>query len=251
MKQAVFRFYAELNDLTPPSAPGKDLVYRFMTTASAKDVIEALGVPHTEVDLILINGQPVEFSYRLQDGDRVSVYPVFRTIDIGPQRLHGPIREARFVLDDHLGKLAAYLRALGFDSLYQNRCRDEDLARISTEQNRILLSRDRGLLKRSIVTYGYLVRETQPCGQLAEIVKRFNLFGSIAPFRRCLHCNSPLRDVPKDLVCGRLPQQTKQLYEEFTVCPGCDRVYWKGTHYEHMKRVIASMVRLHECRPAA
>ena len=205
-------------------------------------IIESLGVPHTEIDLILANGQPGGFSYLLQDGDNISVYPIFRSIDISTFKLSRDIEgEVRFVLDAHLGKLAAYLRALGFDSLYQTDCQDEVLARISAEQQRILLTRDRGLLKRSIVTHGYLIRETGSHRQRAEVVRRFNLLSSITPFRRCLHCNSLLRRVPKERIRERLLPETRWLYKEFTLCPGCNRVYWKGSHYEHMKRMIDSI----------
>lgn len=242
MKRSFLRFYAELNDLLPLFGRGKNVVYKFATAVSVKDAIEALGIPHTEVDLILANGESVGFSYLLRDGDSISVYPIFRSIDISCFTLSPHCEgEVRFVLDAHLGKLAAYLRALGFDSVYQTDYKDEVLACISAEQQRVLLTRDRGLLKRGIVTYGYLVRETRPHHQLVEVVRRFSLFNAIAAFRRCLHCNSLLNRVPKELIFERLLPETRRLYEEFTLCPGCDRIYWKGSHYEHMKRVIDSI----------
>lgn len=195
---------------------------------------------HTEVDLILVNSEPAAFSYLLQDGDRISVYPVFRWLELSPLT-HLQLRserEIRFVLDTHLGKLAAYLRMLGFDSLYRNDFRDEELAQISANQHRTLLSRDRGLLKRSVVKQGYLVRESHPGQQLIEVVRRFDLSGPIAPFSRCLHCNALLRPVAKELVNDRLSPNTRKHYDEFHICPQCNRVYWKGSHYQRMKTLI-------------
>ena len=220
MRQVYFRFYAELNELLPPTKRGSCFVHGLDTAASLKDVIEALGVPHTEIGLILINGESVDFSRRLNDGDQISVYPIFRSLDINPLTRVRPAfkGERRFVLDNHLGRLAAYLRMLGFDSLYRNDYRDEELARISANQQRTLLTRDRGLLKRSIVIHGYLVGETHPHHQMMEVLSRFDLFASISPFRRCLHCNAPLQAVPKESIQHRLLPKTEQHYDEFHIC---------------------------------
>lgn len=170
-------------------------------------MIESLGVPHTEVDLILVDGEPVDFSYIVQNGDRISVYPVFEAVDITPLvrlRAH-PLRVVRFVLDNHLGKLATYLRLLGFDALYRNDYNDEVLARLSVEERRILLTRDRGLLKRGGITHGYCVRGTDPEQQLLEVIRRFDLGSATRPFNRCLLCNSLLEPVSKEAVSHRLP----------------------------------------------
>lgn len=244
MRQVYFRFYAELNELLPPTKRGSCFVHGFDTAASLKDVIEALGVPHTEIGLILINGESVDFSCRLNDGDRISVYPIFRSLDINPLTRVRPAfkGERRFVLDNHLGRLAAYLRMLGFDSLYRNDYRDEELARISANQQRTLLTRDRGLLKRSIVIHGYLVGETHPHHQMMEVLSRFDLFASISPFRRCLHCNAPLQAVPKESIQHRLLPKTEQHYDEFHICRECDRIYWKGSHYQRMQGLIARVI---------
>ena len=244
MRQAHFRFYAELNDLLPLPNRGQSLSHPFEVAESVKDAIEAIGVPHTEVDLILANGQPAAFSYLLRDGDRISVYPFFHRIHLSPRTRLQPRSEGdiRFVLDTHLGKLAAYLRMLGFDSLYRNDGQDSELAHISANQQRTLLSRDRGLLKRSTVTHGYLVRETQPQQQVIEVLRRFDLSGSIRSFRRCLHCNALLERVPKDLISDRLPPQTKKHYEEFHICPECSRLYWKGSHYQRMASLVERMI---------
>ena len=187
MPVASFRFYAELNDLLPPERRFTEFAHDFLDVATVKDRIESFGVPHTEVDLILVNGQSVDFAYRVQDRDRISVYPVFEAFDIaGLTRLRPePLRDTRFVLDGRLGRLAAYLRMLGFDALYQNHCAGERLAEIARDERRILLTRDVGLLKRASVTHGYYLRATQPRRQLAEVVERFDLGRRVALSRPC------------------------------------------------------------------
>lgn len=241
---ASVRFYAELNDFLPPDQRQKTLTYAFEVSASVKDVIEALGVPHTEVDLILANGVSVDFTYLVRDGDRISIYPVFEAIDITPLvRVRPcPLRETRFVLDVHLGRLAVYLRMLGFDSLYRNDYPDEELARISSSQGRILLTRDRGLLKRSVVTHGYWIRSTSPQQQLVEVLRRFDLLASLKPFSRCLHCNGLLEPVDKEAISERLPPKTRQYYDEFRRCQDCDRIYWPGSHFQRMQQFIQNIL---------
>lgn len=243
MKHARFRFYAELNDFLPPARRQVTFTHAFRGRVSIKDMIESLGVPHTEVDLILVNGVPVDFTYLVQDGDRVSVYPVFESLDITPlTRLRpAPLREPRFVLDTHLGRLAAYLRMLGFDAMYRNDYEDDELARLA-QQGRILLTRDRGLLKRAAVTHGYCVRETDPQRRLVEVLRRFDLFGAVRPFRRCMRCNGLLEPVPQEAVADRLPPKTLTYYDEFRLCQGCGRVYWKGSHYQRMQQLIARVL---------
>jgi uncharacterized protein len=244
MKQADIRFYSELNGFLAPWRRSRTTSCAFDVSGSVKDMIESLGVPHTEVDLILANGESVDFSYRVQNGDRISVYPRFEAMDISslvrlrPQ----PLRELRFVADGHLGRLAAYLRMMGFDTVYRTDCADEELAKISANDKRVLLTRDRGLLKRNIVTRGYWVRTTNPRDQLAEVLQRFDLSASIAPFERCVHCNERLVPARKELISDRLQPETKQYYEEFCTCPGCRRIYWKGSHYRRMQRFIESVV---------
>lgn len=244
MKHANIRFYAELNDFLPPERRNRTTSYAFTVSGSVKDMIEALGVPHTEIDLILANGESVDFSYRVQHGDRISVYPVFEAIDISPLvRLRPqPLRDPRFVVDTHLGRLTAYLRMVGFDTAYRHEHDDEGLAKISANERRILLTRDRGLLKRNLVIRGYCVRATNPREQLIEVLQRFDLVGSMTPFRRCVHCNALLRPTQKELIGDRLLPETKQSYDEFFVCPGCNRIYWKGSHYRRMQRFLDTIV---------
>ena len=243
MAELTFRFYAELNDFLPAERRGIPFTYPYPGRAAIKDVIEAVGVPHTEIDLILVNGRSVDFAYPAQAGDHVSVYPMFESLDITPlNRLRPqPLRDTRFVLDIHLGRLASHLRLLGFDTLYRNDYDDEELARISSGERRILLTRDVGLLKRSLVTHGYFVRATNPQQQTAEVLRRFDLFEQISPFRRCLRCNGLLRPVDKEAIAGRLPAEASRQYQEFRLCQSCQRIYWKGSHYQRLEQFIASI----------
>jgi len=245
VKQVHFRFYAELNDFLSAEERSVSFVYRFNGDQTVKHLIESAGVPHTEVDLILANGTSVDFTYRVQDGDRLSVYPVFEAFDISrtsrvrPQ----PLRLTRFILDTHLGRLAAYLRMLGFDTLYGSDDTDQELSRISAEEHRILLTRDRGLLKRSNVTHGYYVRETNSRAQLLEVLRRFDLSRSVSPFKRCLRCNGQLGAVPKERVWDQIPPRSREVYEEFWRCSSCGRVYWSGSHHRRMRSFIDQVVR--------
>ena len=241
--RATFRFYAELNDHLPPGEQFRAIECEFFVPASVKAMIEGLGVPHTEVDLVLVNGVSRGFDWRVQDGDHISVYPVFEAFDIaGVTRLRPePLREPRFVLDIHLGKLAAYLRMAGFDTFYRNCYTDAELAAISSREQRTLLTRDVGLLKRSEVTHGYFVRETAPRRQLAEVVKRFDLRRLLHPFTRCMRCNGVLQAASKEDVAAGLPERTGRLYEEFARCPECRRVYWKGGHYRRMQEIFEDL----------
>jgi uncharacterized protein with PIN domain len=244
VNHASFRFYAELNDFLPAHRKQVTFSYAFNGQPSVKDTIEALGVPHTEVDLILVNGQSADFSYRINDGDQVSIYPMFESIDIAtvlrvrPQ----PLREVRFVLDIHLGRLAGYLRMLGFDALYQNDFQDEELANLSSVERRILLTKDRGLLKRGEVTHGYCVREIHPRRQLVEVLRRFDLADLIKPYKRCIRCNSMVTPVDKEEIIDQLQPETRQYYNEYHRCQDCARIYWRGSHYQRMQRFIAQIL---------
>ena len=244
MKRANFRFYAELNDFLKPERRHQDFEHSFWGNPSVKDTIEALGVPHTEVDLILVNGASVGFAHALLDGDRVSVYPVFEGLDIGQVvRLRPePLRHPRFVLDIHLGRLAAYLRMLGFDTLCSDDFDDEQLVELSLGEERVLLTKDRGLLKRSVITHGYFVRAIEPGKQILEILKRFDLFSLAAPFSRCMRCNGRLQHVSKQEVLDQLPPKTRDAYDEFRRCDTCQRIYWKGSHYQRMQSFIQSLL---------
>jgi len=244
MRHAEVRFYSELNDFLPPSRRQQIIPYTFNGSPSIKDVIEALGVPHAEVEVILVNGNSVDFSYRLAEGDQVSVYPVFESLHISPiLRLRDqPLRNIRFVLDGHLHRLAVYLRLLGFDSLWRQDFADQELASISFSEKRVLLTRDIGLLKRKLIERGYWIRSVMPRDQIDEVLRRFDLFQSARPFERCLRCNSIIERIRKETVEERLKPEIRSYYSEFFECPGCKRVYWKGPHYRKMKELVQSVL---------
>lgn len=240
MTTARFRFYAELNDLLPVNMKFQDVEVLFKGRQSVKHLIESQGIPHTEVDLIVVNGSSVGFGYIPKSGDLVSVYPVFELLDISDLNhlRPKPLRNPKFVLDGHLGRLAAYLRMMGFDALYRNDFGDEELAETSVREIRILLSRDRGLLKREKVTHGFLLKTLDPRQQLLSVVKRFNLVRLINPFTRCIACNGLLTAVKKKDVADQLEPKTKKYFEEFSQCGNCGKIYWRGSHYQRMVKLI-------------
>ena len=235
--RAQFRFYEELNDFLPPEKRKVTFDYPLQRRASVKDIIEALGVPHTEIEVILANGESVDFGYIVADGDRISVYPVFESLDIRPllKLRESPLRQPRFVLDCHLGRLARYLRQLGFDTLYRNDYEDDRLAAISARDHRILLTRDRDLLKRRIVDHGYCVRSHDPRRQLDEVLARFDLYADIEPFGRCTRCNGEVVAVDKSDILDRLEPKTRSFFDEFWQCSSCGQIYWEGSHFDKMK----------------
>jgi len=240
MASALFRFYEELNDFLPPVLRKRDIELAFSPPTPVKHLIETLGIPHTEVELILINGESVGLDQLVADGDRVSVYPMFELMDISPllQVRKQPLREVRFVADAHLGKLSRYLRMLGFDTLYANDLGDQALAQLSAEQHRILLTSDRALLMHRIVTHGCYVRKGTPLQQLENLVGRLDLLGSIFPFSRCMRCNGELKAVAKSSIKCALQPDTRRVFNEFRQCQDCGQVYWKGSHYQRMQQII-------------
>jgi uncharacterized protein len=240
MASVTVRFYGSLNDFLPPPCRQSTLVCAFNESPSVKDLVESLGVPHPEIDVLIVAGQPVDFGYRVRDGDRVAVYPTIRGLGLGDIVRLGPPpqAESRFVADVHLGRLAAYLRLSGFDTKYRNDYSDEEIVAISASEDRVLLTRDVGVLKHGIVRRGCFLRETHPGWQLVEVVRRFDLVAGAAPFTRCLRCNSRLHAVAKDRVEDVLPPRTRKYYREFSRCPTCSRIYWQGSHYARMRLFI-------------
>lgn len=240
MPHAFFRFYASLNYFLPPERQQREFPRYIKDRGSVKDAIESLGVPHPEIDLILVNGASVGFDYLVQESDRISVYPQFTRLDVAPtsQVQPSPLSRVRFVLDVHLGKLATYLRLLGFDALYRNDYDDDELAHISSQEQRILLTQDRGLLKRSIVIYGYAVRSDHPEEQTVEVLQRFKLHAAIAPLQRCPRCNGELMQVEKTQIEDQLPHYTRLYYDEFAQCQECHQIYWQGAHYGRIQALI-------------
>lgn len=244
MPVAHVRFYADLNHFLPPPQRQKRCTHDFVGRVSIKDMIEALGVPHTEIEYLLVNDQPVGFDYLLADGDMISAYPAFYTLDMDPLVQVRPAlpAEVRFVLDVHLGRLGTYLRTLGFDSLVPENIDDGYLAELAAREDRVMLTRDRGLLKRRVVIYGYYVRATQPRAQIVEVLRRLRLADRVKPFTRCTRCNGLLVDVPKESILDRLQPDTRRYYDEFRLCESCNQIYWRGSHYDRMKRFIADVL---------
>ncbi|MGR9052502.1 MAG: Mut7-C RNAse domain-containing protein [Gammaproteobacteria bacterium] len=240
MRTLYLRFYEELNDFLPPERRKVEFSHTIMRKASVKDVIESLGVPHTEVELILVNGESVDFSYCVENRDRISVFPMFESLDIGPvlKLRDKPLRTPRFVLDSNLGRLARYLRLLGFDCLYRNDYADAEVAEIGASCHRIVLTRDRTLLRRKIITHGYFVRAVEPKEQVREVLRRLDLYRAVAPFSRCIRCNGELSPVDKEAIVHRLEPLTKKYYRDFKICKDCGRIYWQGSHYGKASRLL-------------
>lgn len=237
MKRAFFTFHGILNELLPDLSRGKTLVRRFYVDGSAKDFVESFGIPHTEVSRVLVDGDPASLTVIVCGGQQLEIFPpetVAEAVGAGP---------LRFVLDVHLGRLAAYLRMLGLDVAYRNDLADPDLARIAASEERILLTRDRGLLMRKEIQRGYWLRQTGSRQQLKEVVRRYGLMQAAAPFTRCMHCNTPLQRVDKAAVLDRLPPRTVSLFEDFQACPACRRIYWTGSHHGRMVRWIEELSR--------
>ncbi len=232
MSTAFFIFHGSLIDFLSREHRGDTILVEFRGPQSLKHLIESLGVPHPELGSVLVKGQVRPVSSIAQDGDEVEVYPIPNGCPIEP----------RFLLDNHLGRLAAYLRMLGFDCLYHNEYSDEELAGILEMEERILLTRDRRLLMRKVVRYGYCPRSLDSREQLTEVIERFDLLTRITPFHRCLRCNHRLETVPKEAVLDRLQPLTKLYFDEFQICPNCKQIYWKGSHYEQMERLLKQLM---------
>jgi uncharacterized protein with PIN domain len=239
-KTAHFRFYEELNDFIPKEKKKKTFAYPFSGKPTVKDAIEACGVPHPEVEIILVNHVSVGFDYHLHDGDRVAVYPMFESIDISPllKLREKPLRECRFVVDVHLHRLVRGLRMLGFDVFYKTENPDREIIRRSINEKRIILTRDKELLKHRNVTHGYWVRATVSEDQLKEVLRRFDLHSQIKPFTRCMICNSQLKAVEKKQIKDKIPEKTATYYSEFYRCRHCNQIYWPGSHYQKMQQKI-------------
>ncbi len=240
MSQAYLRFFGELKDFLPAQVRQKTISCRLNGPVAIKHLIEAMGVPHTEVQYILANRASVDFAYLVQPADCIDVYPIFYEIGVQPLlALQPPFPSPpRFILDSHLGQLAAYLRLLGFDTLYRHDYHDEELAQLSNKEQRALLTRDRRLLMRKVVVHGYCLRSKDPKQQLLAVLNRYRLGGQIRPWQRCLRCNGSLQPVDKEVILDRLEPKTKKYYQEFHICQRCEQIYWKGSHYEPLRQFV-------------
>jgi uncharacterized protein with PIN domain len=230
------KLHGDLDLFLRSAARGRSIERRLSEKTSVKDAIESFGVPHPEVDLILVNGRPVDFDYALTDDADIQLYPV---VTARPKFKYKPLQVTsygRFVVDGHLGKLARDLRLLGFDVTYDPAAEDRQLLKVMERENRALLTRDRRLLMHAVVKTGYFPRSQKADEQTVEVIRRFDLLGSIAPFTRCLHCNAPLQKVSKTEIIARLKPLTKIYYEQFRRCTGCDQIYWAGSHFSKLQK---------------
>lgn len=243
MAKIEIRFYAELNDFLPRGQRYRDVPMELSGPAPLVHLIESLGIPHTEVELALVNGESVGPGYQPKHGDRVSVFPMFESFDVTEllRFRERPLRVPRFIVDAHLGKLARYLRMLGFDTVFSNDIGDRRLAETSVSDGRTLLTRDRALLMRKQVTHGCFIRANRPLDQLREVVDRLDLCGALRPFSLCMECNRPLEPVDRAQVLGDLPPRAAAAFSEFWRCAGCGRLYWRGSHYLRMRDIIESL----------
>lgn len=237
---AQLRFYEELNFFLPAERRRRTFGVDLKFSTSVKDLIESCGVPHTEVDLILANGQSVGFDYLVQPDDRISVYPVFESFDISDvTRLQErPLRDPRFAADVHLGRLARNLRLLGFDVAWRNNATDPDLLDLMRREKRCILTRDRRLLMRKEVAKGYCVRSDRHLEQTREVISRFDLAGRFRPFTRCSRCNGLIRPVAKAEIEDHLETLTRIHYDRFTRCEACGKIYWGGSHLTHLLKML-------------
>ncbi|WP_299991494.1 Mut7-C RNAse domain-containing protein [uncultured Pontibacter sp.] len=236
---AFFKFHGSLNDFLRPRQRNTSIRYTYAEHQTVKDMFEAIGVPHVEVREVLVNGEKAAWSQRLQKNDQVEVYP----FEGGEELLSG-IGERRFVLDVHLGSLARSLRMLGFDTVYGQHLQDPELVRLSSEEQRILLTRDVNLLKHKAIPAGYWLRSQHTEEQLKEVVSRYKLHDQLRPFSRCMVCNGNIVAVDKQEVLEQLPSKTKQYFDEFYQCQQCKQVYWKGSHYDRMMELVHKIERM-------
>jgi uncharacterized protein with PIN domain len=246
MITAQFQFCENLNDFLPIRRQKVRFPASFSESASIKDAIESLGIPHTEIGAIIVNGASVDFTYCLKSNDEVAVYPDEKLPDLEPLvRLRPlPPRPAAFICDVHLGRLGRILRILGFDTLYRIDFADSEIAVIARQEGRIVLTRDRGILKRREVTHGYCVRSDDRREQVREVLRRFNLAGMVDPFTRCADCNGNIEPLEKSAIIDRLEEKTKQYYEEFSRCRDCRKLFWKGSHYQKLKIMMEELIKI-------
>ena len=241
MVTATFRFHAELNDFLPVARRGRTFQVPCARAATTKHMIEALGVPHTEVGGLKVNGEDAAMTRQLAEGDLVEVFPGSLA----------PDAPARFVADAHLGGLARLLRMAGFDTLYDNHFDDAEIAGLSSSQHRIVLTRDRDLLIRKEIVVGCYVRKLNAEDQARQVLLRYGLTRQARPFSLCLACNAPLQEVVKAEVESGLPPRVRDLYQTFSRCEICGRVFWKGSHWQRMDALLGRLLQADPSRGEA
>jgi len=237
-------FHGDLIFFLGSRKPGQKIERNLGEKSSVKDVIESCGVPHSEIDLILVDRQPVGFGEGLGKEAQIDVYPAPRPGTKFEKNRLQATRYERFIVDGHLGKLARNLRLLGFDVGYYRHAPDRELLQIMVREKRALLTRDRRLLMHSVVRHGYFPRSQNADEQTIEVIRRFDLLGLIDPFTRCIRCNAPLKKVAKGDVIEKLEPLTKIYYEEFRRCTGCGQIYWAGSHFSKLQKRL-EQIRAH------
>jgi uncharacterized protein with PIN domain len=240
MSHATLRLYAELNGYLRSDRRQQDIQVTLGQPCPARHLVERCGVPHTEVELLLRNGCPVDLDAAIGPGDRLAVYPPLLRLAPSAQGFgrRRPPGAARFFADAQLGRLARHLRLLGFDTLYESCIGDRELVERARSGGRIVLSRDRDLLIRRDVEYGCHLRVDDPLEQLRRVLARYALVPEARPFTRCMECNGELHAVPKGEIASQVPPQTWQCFDAFWRCGGCGRVYWRGSHYDRLQARI-------------
>ena len=218
----------------------KEIDYPLTRRASIKDIIEALHIPHTEISSISQNDTEISFSHIPEAGERLLFHSFYPGTDVTRPTLlrPDPLPTTSFIVDINVGKLAKLLRMSGIDTLYDPQLQEKDIARLAAADRRILLSRNRDLLRRKCILWGHLVRAEQPEKQLAEVMTLFGLHDAIQPFSRCLQCNALLQPVEKSAILHRLEPLTRIYYQKFHVCPGCEQIFWQGSHHKRMEELI-------------
>lgn len=234
------RFYEELNDFLPARLSKKTMKKEVLLPTTVKDIVESYGVPHTEVDLILVNGESVSFGYKIADQDRISVYPVFESFDITPvKHLQAkPLRIPCFFAEKYLWKLTRLLRLLGINVIYDDTLTNKQVIELIVSSKQILLTRSAQQLMHSTISRGYCIRADDPVDQTIEVMKRFDLLGQMLPFSRCMLCNGSVVKIPMQTVESHLDSKTASLYTKYFQCSDCKKIYWKGSHYKQLQRFV-------------
>lgn len=218
----------------------KEIDYPLTRRASIKDIIEALHIPHTEISSIFLNDTEISFSHIPAAGEKLLLHSFSPGTDVTRPTLlrPDPLPTTSFIVDINVGKLARLLRMSGINTLYDPQLQEKDLARLAADDRRILLSRNRDLLRRKSILWGHLVRAEQPEKQLTEVMTLFELHDAIQPFSRCLQCNALLEPVEKSAILHRLEPLTKKYYRKFHICPDCEQIFWRGSHHKQMEELI-------------
>lgn len=243
-KTFYFRVYGPLNDFLPALLRQRVFALAYKTPIKIEEVLESIGIPRSEVALILVNSEPENHEYKIQENDYLSIYPVFESFDISAIAVNGQINieNPRFILDSHLGKLAKYLRMLGFDTLYENNYDDKYIIETGHSEKRIILTRDKLLLQSKDVLDGYYVRAVEKHEQLREVVRKFSLVNKFKSFTRCMTCNSELIPKGKNEIGHRVEQEILKVFNDYFYCSTCNKVFWKGSHFERMEKLILSLI---------